>query len=293
MPEAPSSLGGPPQALLLALTARQVASSCRSWPAKPGRRAPRVSMALAHFPTGRGVEYSVRPARGHEFWPAADVHCSAFYPGDFLVGPLLRLDRVMSIITGEQFDSSGRGRYACLVAVAKEREGEEEVVVARRGRDRNWLLAALASAFPDGVRNGMGVSHESQGVLGVVTVDTLGQHVPSVPRVVDGRTVWQNKEGVAYISNLAVSPGTRRQGVGKALVVAAEEAARGWGCDIAALHCDPSNADAFGLYSGFGYRRPDQVEGCEELAGSGSRRTCQLFVRRLDPKGRRREAAGR
>ncbi|CAD7703453.1 unnamed protein product [Ostreobium quekettii] len=276
------ALGGPPRALPIPILAPAHMRALANGPVH-GRRSPPVSAALAQWATGRGVEYSVRPAQGHEVWPAADLHCSAFYPRgvpDFLVGPLLRLDRVISIIAGQQYEASGRGRFACLVA-AEEGGGWEAEGDAAAGSEGGWGKSVLGAAFPEGVRQGLGVPHERQGVLGVAVVDTLGQHLPSVPRVVDGRTTWQKMQGVAYISNLAVSPAARRQGVGKALVVAAEAAAREWGCHIAALHCDPANEGASGLYAGFGYSHPDGVEGCEEFVGSGLKRTCQLLVRPL------------
>jgi hypothetical protein len=43
----------------------------------------------------------VRSAATGDFWAAADVHCCSFYPGaGSFWGPLLRLDRVMSLHLG-------------------------------------------------------------------------------------------------------------------------------------------------------------------------------------------------
>ena len=46
-------------------------------------------------------------------------------------------------------------------------ESEGEVVVVAREGPGNLLMAVLAAVFPEGVRPGLGVSHERQGVLGV------------------------------------------------------------------------------------------------------------------------------
>ena len=54
-------------------------------------------------------------------------------------------------------------------------------------------------------------------------VDMQGSFLPMV-RVEKGPFVgYQRPEGVAYISNLAVAPFARRQGVGERLLAAAEE----------------------------------------------------------------------
>jgi GNAT superfamily N-acetyltransferase len=65
-------------------------------------------------------------------------------------------------------------------------------------------------------------SPERLGLLGSVVVDMQGQHLP-VQRVQKGPFVaYEKPQGIAYISNLAVAPKARRQGVGEKLLKAAE-----------------------------------------------------------------------
>lgn len=279
----PIGLRGHSNQLLLVLGARQLSKAASPVVARPVVYVPRrrrsldVSLALVRCPTASGIEYHVRPAQGHEFWPVADVHCEAFYPHESpLLAPLLRLDRVISMISGEDFDASKRGKYVCLVAVARDSSGSP----SRNGRETGSLfIGVLRSVLPERVRSGLGVPHGNKGVLGAVVMDTLGQFVPKL-RVESGGRVWyEAPQGVAYISNLAVSPTTRRQGVGKVLMKAAEDAARDWGCKITALHCDPNNEDASRLYKGLGYTCPSQVDGCEEFVGRGKKGLCQLLVK--------------
>jgi ribosomal protein S18 acetylase RimI-like enzyme len=60
--------------------------------------------------------------------------------------------------------------------------------------------------------------------------------------------------GIAYISNVAVSPELRRCGVAVRLMAEAEALAAGWGCSRAALHCNPSNQPAMQLYRRLRYK---------------------------------------
>jgi len=57
----------------------------------------------------------------------------------------------------------------------------------------------------------------------------------------------------AHITNLAVRPEYRRVGLGKALVLALLEAAKGLGCARATLEVRPSNEAAVKLYESLGF----------------------------------------
>lgn len=63
--------------------------------------------------------------------------------------------------------------------------------------------------------------------------------------------------GVPYISNLAVSPQSRRQGVGKQLLFACEELVRQWEYNRIYLHVLDDNTPARRLYAKAGYYRVD------------------------------------
>lgn len=58
-----------------------------------------------------------------------------------------------------------------------------------------------------------------------------------------------------YITNVAVSPDCRRQGIGRALVGALASHARGQGLSFVTLEVRASNAPALALYEGAGFRR--------------------------------------
>lgn len=58
-----------------------------------------------------------------------------------------------------------------------------------------------------------------------------------------------------YITNVAVSPACRRQGIGRALVGALASHARGQGLTFVTLEARASNAPAIALYESAGFRR--------------------------------------
>jgi GNAT superfamily N-acetyltransferase len=57
----------------------------------------------------------------------------------------------------------------------------------------------------------------------------------------------------ARLAGLAVDAAHRRRGVGSALVRAAEDVARGWGCDRMEITSSRSRAEAPGFYPALGY----------------------------------------
>ncbi len=69
---------------------------------------------------------------------------------------------------------------------------------------------------------GFELSPDRIGLLGAVVVDMQGSYLPA-ERVEKGPFVaYERPQNVAYISNLAVVPQARRQGIGEQLLVAAE-----------------------------------------------------------------------
>jgi ribosomal protein S18 acetylase RimI-like enzyme len=59
---------------------------------------------------------------------------------------------------------------------------------------------------------------------------------------------------VSYVSNLAVARASRRQGVGKQLLLACEQIVQGWGSQEIFLHVKGENQSARRLYTGLNYR---------------------------------------
>ena len=82
-------------------------------------------------------------------------------------------------------------------------------------------MSALKSSLSG--QAGFEVSPDSIGLLGAVIVDMQASFLPS-ERVEKGPFVaYERPRDVAYISNLAVVPRARRQGVGEQLLLAAEK----------------------------------------------------------------------
>lgn len=116
------------------------------------------------------------------------------------------------------------------------------------------MEALVAWLFPPATRENLGAGYRAAGLRGAVVVDTLLDHVPPRRARVAGGSRAARRRGLAYVSNLAVAPEARRQGVGLELVRRAEATAAAWGCRAVALHVDPDNAAAVGLYRAAGYR---------------------------------------
>lgn len=69
------------------------------------------------------------------------------------------------------------------------------------------------------------------------------------------------KTATCYISNLAVEPSHRRQGIARQLLVKCEKIACSWNCQSLALHVMEDNWGAKSLYFGLGYQ-------CQKTEGS-------------------------
>ncbi|KAI3434947.1 hypothetical protein D9Q98_003001 [Chlorella vulgaris] len=277
------------------------------------------SAAAARQPPGSCL---VRPAVPADYWPIADLHCSAFYPraAPFWFS-LLRLDRVISLELGLQ--RSDLGSFTCLVAEAPQLPGtaarstssfdsgsdsstsssssrEQAVgaaaassptgalsapfVAAGSGNKASPSAAALAlpvrkkSAifpsvsgaeevdmgplvdllvrfFPSRMRQRYATTYQAGGLRGMVVLDNMGQALPPKRKEMPNGTVREvPRTGIAYLSNLAVAPCTRRAGIGRTLICEAERVALSWGCRSVALHVDPSNTAAVEMYRRAGYR---------------------------------------
>jgi len=69
-----------------------------------------------------------------------------------------------------------------------------------------------------------------------------------VAGVVKGYFVLRKVHPEAQLVDLAVRPADRGQGIGSALLVAAAQAARGWGCSKMTLEVSAANESALALY---------------------------------------------
>ena len=70
-----------------------------------------------------------------------------------------------------------------------------------------------------------------------------------------GYVVCQTVLDEGYITNVAVSPDCRRQGVGRALIAELVQRARAQGLSFVTLEARASNAPAIALYEGAGFVR--------------------------------------
>ncbi len=116
----------------------------------------------------------------------------------------------------------------------------------------------------------MGISHDLQSRYSVRTMpytSLIGAQIVhrSTPKLIGTVEValkslspWMPfSPGVPYISNLAVLPQSRRQGVGKQLLFACEELVRQWEYNRIYLHVLDDNTPARRLYAKAGYYRVD------------------------------------
>lgn len=80
--------------------------------------------SLAFSMRGEG-SFAIESAQDEDLWGVADVHCSSFYANaGVLMKPLIKLDRMISLMEGKEYEKSKRGRWILqylLVYVAKSR----------------------------------------------------------------------------------------------------------------------------------------------------------------------------
>ncbi len=89
-----------------------------------------------------------------------------------------------------------------------------------------------------------------------------------------------------YISNMAVSPDHRRQGVATEMLNRCERVARLWGQTSVWLHVEVKNEDAASLYRGLGYKQVPWL-GSSGLPWRGTKRQI-LLVKELKPIPKRK-----
>eukprot|EP00898_Chlorokybus_atmophyticus_P006982 jgi/Chlat1/7285/Chrsp58S00883 len=190
------------------------------------------------------LEYYIREAHVEESWHVADLHCSGFYPkARPPYTTLLRAEWVFQLL---QLQRSSSYRGACLVAMDRSMKGQ----VYSDERSSPWPLLEYAGRE---LWLWMGEGNTFKGsqkpdvtFAGAVTIDTSGMFVK--------RKRCKRRLGYAYLGNLAVQPLNRRQGLGRMLVLQAEQLARDWSCTKVFLHCDRNDPAAWGLYRSCGYR---------------------------------------
>ena len=153
------------------------------------------------------------------------------------------------------------GKTECLVAISEDPsywhiETPNTQLQQQSSPSLGFLVDVLSKTIlPPSLRENYATHHATAGILGAVVIDTICEYVPTKRTVTHGGVVRDKKRrGMAYLSNLAVSPAAQRKGLGARLLQEAEELALQWGCRSVALHVDPGNTPAVELYKNAGYR---------------------------------------
>lgn len=81
----------------------------------------------------------------------------------------------------------------------------------------------------------------------------VARGAPPGPAVLAYLCLWEIPPEI-HITNVAVHPELRRQGIARALLAAILEDARRRGLTLALLEVRPNNAEALGLYEGLGFQ---------------------------------------
>ena len=91
----------------------------------------------------------------------------------------------------------------------------------------------------------------------LVLVETEGDRVR-------GYALLRTQASRAHLQSLAVDPAARRSGIGRALLLAVEQAAEARGAVHMRLETREDNPEAFALYAAMGYRRHSTLLGYYE-----------------------------
>ena len=155
-----------------------------------------------------------------------------------------------------------------------------ELLRAMLGRSGEFVRAFMTDLYRDGILrlDGTLVAEANEMIAGFITVRESGVHIPPSPirfwralrrhmpfipslRAFAGSAlmsaIFESRTpppSVAYIETLAVYPGFRRLGVGRALLDSAIESAQESGFRSVSLHVLARNAGAIALYESRGFR---------------------------------------
>jgi ribosomal protein S18 acetylase RimI-like enzyme len=189
---------------------------------------------------------AVREAHSMEDYKrVARVHRLAFYPAarDFFAA-FLEWDRAAGLEFRAR-SKHGKGHYACLLA--ERGDGEVVATVRKRTSPLRKCCDSRAHTHTHTYAHVQAALEASAESFERSTLVKLRRQATAVEPVARGLSI-------GYVSNLSVSPGHRRQGLGRRLVDEAERKASDWGCAHVLLHCDAADTAAVQLYRSAGYR---------------------------------------
>jgi ribosomal protein S18 acetylase RimI-like enzyme len=119
----------------------------------------------------------------------------------------------------------------------------------------SWFSPLLWLAIQQDLR--MRVEDRSQHYICLVGMTPVCQYEQQIVGVIEVSLrcldAWQDSR-FAYISNLAVRPDYRRQGLAQQLLLACEQQVKAWGLHELYLHVLENNQSARQLYGKLGYR---------------------------------------
>ena len=160
------------------------------------------------------MPFQIRTATLKDLGPLADLLVVGFYRNQGWIRLIYPLLRLGIYEDLKTRLNSYRAQYACLAAA------------------RPWQAAQLS-----------GVQSGRDELVGTVEISCRPTYV------------WMlNQQRYLYLSNLAVDPRFRRQGVARQLLQACEQLALEWGFKDIYLHVMEDNAQARRLYSRAGFR---------------------------------------
>ena len=114
-----------------------------------------------------------------------------------------------------------------------------------------WLLPLLRLGIYEDLRTRLRGNSPDYQCL--VALSSENQHILGTVEIVL-RGWFYTPNRICYISNLAVSPAYRRQGIAQQLLLKCEQVAQDWNCLNLSLHVLDNNLAAKTLYENMGYQ---------------------------------------
>jgi len=190
--------------------------------------------------------FQIRTAKPQDLSSIAQILADSFHSRAGISGwfyPLFRLGIYEDLRLRLQSNSP---RYVCLVGVY-------QAPTVRDGESFSGLRVEVKELLlpKSGVSRSHQQHNEAQKDFLAGTVEMTLR--PSYPWRIYGSSQYP------YLSNLAVRPECRRQGVARELLLSCEQIALDWGFQDLYLHVLENNQKARGLYTKLGYRL-DQVD---------------------------------
>jgi ribosomal protein S18 acetylase RimI-like enzyme len=158
----------------------------------------------------------------------------------------------------------------------------------------HWALPVLRVGIYQDLRTRFITQSPKQACFVAVQTSQQQGHSPALEEIVGTvevtlRSLWLVRRPVPYISNLAVSPNHRRQGVAQHLLLACEQAAVGWQSDFLYLNVLKTNVAAQRLYTKAKYC-PEQQQSPWPRIGRSKRLLLRKHLCQETPQPKKRQS---